>query len=149
MSETLSYTKKKKNLTTLLWTAIGHIYGKKWECSSDSLRCHRKHSATRVLPHLSRDRGGGGISVGSLSPGAFLGTTKETKFPLFSEGVKGGWDWWGRNGRFWGAPIFGQNPGKYSISPQKDAKSGHPKNSPSYHNPSHPPLDALLIYPLN
>ena len=29
-----------------LWIAIGHLYGKKWGCSSDSLRCHRKHSAT-------------------------------------------------------------------------------------------------------
>ena len=32
---------------------------KKWGCSSDSLRYHRKHSATGVLLHLSRDRGGG------------------------------------------------------------------------------------------
>ena len=32
-----------------LWTAIGHCYGK-WGCSSDSLRHHRKHSATGVLP---------------------------------------------------------------------------------------------------
>ena len=30
----------------------------KWGCSSDSLRYHRKHSATGVLLHLSRDRGG-------------------------------------------------------------------------------------------
>ena len=37
-----------------LWTAIGHFEGKKWGCSSDSLRYHRKHSATGVLPHLSR-----------------------------------------------------------------------------------------------
>ena len=29
-----------------LWIAIGHFYGKKWGCSSDSLRYHRKHSAT-------------------------------------------------------------------------------------------------------
>ena len=42
-----------------LWRAIGHLYGKKWECSSDSLRYHREHSATGVLLHLSRDRGGG------------------------------------------------------------------------------------------
>ena len=48
-----------------LWNAIGHFYGKKLECSSDSLRYHRKHSATGVLLHLSRDRGG--ISVESLS----------------------------------------------------------------------------------
>ena len=48
-----------------LLTAIGHLQGKKWGCSSDSLRYHRKHSATGVLLHLSRDRGG--ISVGSLS----------------------------------------------------------------------------------
>ena len=34
-------------------------------CSSDSLRYHRKHSATGVLLHLSRDRGG--ISVGALT----------------------------------------------------------------------------------
>ena len=34
---------------------MGHFYGKKWGCSSDSLRYHRKHSA---LLHLSRDRGG-------------------------------------------------------------------------------------------
>ena len=44
-----------------LWIAIGHFYRKKW----GSLRCHRKHSATGVLLHLSRDRGD--ISVGSLS----------------------------------------------------------------------------------
>ena len=50
----------------------------------------------------------------------------------------------GRNGHFWGAPIFGQNPEKYSIFPQKDAKSGRPKKSRSYHHPSHPPVDALL-----
>ena len=36
----------------------------KWGCSSDSLRCHRKHSAIGVLLHLSRDRGGyfGGVT---------------------------------------------------------------------------------------
>ena len=50
----------------------------------------------------------------------------------------------GRNGHFWGAPVLGQNPGKYGISPRKDAKSGRPKNSRSYHHPSHPPVDALL-----
>ena len=33
-----------------------------------------------------------------------------------------------------------QNPGKYSIFPQKDAKSGRPKNSRSCHHPSHPHL---------
>ena len=49
-----------------LWIAIGHLYGKKWGCSSDSLRYLRKHSVTGVLLHLSRDRGG--ISVGSPSP---------------------------------------------------------------------------------
>ena len=32
--------------------------GKKWGCSSDSLRYHRKRCATGVLLHLSRDRGG-------------------------------------------------------------------------------------------
>ena len=41
-----------------LWIAIGHFYGKKWGCTSDSLRYHRKCSATGVLLHLSRDRGG-------------------------------------------------------------------------------------------
>ena len=40
-----------------LWIAIGHFYGRKGGCSSDSLRYHRKHSATGVLLHLSRDRG--------------------------------------------------------------------------------------------
>ena len=48
-----------------LWLAIGYLYGKKWGCSSDSLRNHRKHSATGILLHLSRDSGG--ISVGSQS----------------------------------------------------------------------------------
>ena len=51
----------------------------------------------------------------------------------------------GRNGRFRGAPMFGPNPGKQSIFPQKDAKSGRPKNSRSYHHPSHLPLDSLLV----
>ena len=41
-----------------LWTAIGRLYGKKWGCSSDSLRYHWKHTATGVLQHLSRYRGG-------------------------------------------------------------------------------------------
>ena len=41
-----------------LGIAIGHFYGKKCGCSSESLRYHRKHSATGVLLHLSRDRGG-------------------------------------------------------------------------------------------
>ena len=41
-----------------LWIAIGHLYRKTWGCSSDSLRYHRKHSATGVLLHQSRDRGG-------------------------------------------------------------------------------------------
>ena len=44
----------------------GSFLRKKWGCSSDSLRCHRKDSATGVLLHLSRGRGEGGISVGSL-----------------------------------------------------------------------------------
>ena len=48
-----------------LWIAIGHFYGKKSGCSSDSLRDHRKNSVTGVLLHLSRDRGA--ISVASLS----------------------------------------------------------------------------------
>ena len=43
------------------------FYGKKWGCSSGRLRYHRKHSATGVFLHLSRD--GGGISVGSLRGG--------------------------------------------------------------------------------
>ena len=42
----------------------GHLLQKEVGCSSDSLRYHRKHSATGVLLHLSRNRGG--ISVGSL-----------------------------------------------------------------------------------
>ena len=53
----------------------------KWGCSSDSLRYHRKHSATGVLLHLSHHRGG--ISVGSLS--TWLGTRcmYERKLSLF------------------------------------------------------------------
>ena len=35
-----------------LWTVLDHFYGKKWGCSSDSLRYHGKHSATGVLLHL-------------------------------------------------------------------------------------------------
>ena len=35
----------------------------------------------------------------------------------------------GRKGRFWGGPIFGQNPLKYSIFPQKDANRGTPKTA--------------------
>ena len=30
------------------------FYGNKWGCSSDSLRCHRKHSAPGVLQEVSR-----------------------------------------------------------------------------------------------
>ena len=56
------------------------------------------------------------------------------------DGMGGGW-----NGRFWGAPILRQNPGKHCIFPQKAAKSGCPKNGRSNHHPSHPPLDVLLI----
>ena len=45
---------------------------------------------------------------------------------FFERALSGGWDgWW--NGRFWGAPIFGQNPAKQSMFSQKDAKSGRPK----------------------
>ena len=33
----------------------------------------------------------------------------------------------GRNGRFWGAPIFGQNPGKYGIFHKKMQNRGAPK----------------------
>ena len=43
--------------TACLCTAIGHLYGMKWGCSSDDLRYHRKHSATGVLLHLCRVRG--------------------------------------------------------------------------------------------
>ena len=52
-----------------VWIAIGHFSEKNWGCSSDSVRYHRKHSATGVLLHLSRDRGG--ISVGSLTQSFF------------------------------------------------------------------------------
>ena len=48
--------------------AISDFYGKKWGCSSDSLRYHRKHSATGVLLHLSRDRGGYFGQVAKLAP---------------------------------------------------------------------------------
>ena len=121
---------------------------------------------------------------------------KDNKASSVGDGMGGG-----RNGRFWGAPIFGQNPGKSRefqvtvcgvtvcpfsrhkgnqrpkclenkaqmhlsrncpfrnktnlhlelpgfkssmFSTKKDAKSGRPKSSRSYHHPSHPPLDALL-----
>ena len=37
-------------------TAIGHFYGKKSGCSSDTLRDSRKHSATGVVRRVSRDR---------------------------------------------------------------------------------------------
>ena len=40
-----------------LWIVIDHFHGKKWGCSSDGLRYHRKHIATGVLLHQSRDRG--------------------------------------------------------------------------------------------
>ena len=42
------------------------------------------------------------------------------------DGMDGG----GSNGRFWGAPILAQNPGKCSVSPRKEAKSGRPTNGP-------------------
>ena len=51
--------------------------GNKWGCSSDSLRYHRKHSATGVLLPLSRDRGGSSV----MSLRVFL---------LFWGGGKGG-----------------------------------------------------------
>ena len=35
---------------------MGHFWRKKWGCSSDS--CNTTGNATRVLLHLSRDRGG-------------------------------------------------------------------------------------------
>ena len=38
-------------------------------CSSDTLRYHRKRSATGVLLHLSRDRGGYFGRVAKLTPG--------------------------------------------------------------------------------
>ena len=64
----------------------------------------------------------------------------------FSEGVKWGMGWVGvGTAVFGGRADFGQNPGKYSIFPQQDAKLGHPKNSRSYHQPSHPPCDALSV----
>ena len=47
----------------------------------------------------------------------------------------------GRNGRFCGAPIFGQNP---VIFAQKDAQLGRPNNGRPNHHPSHPPLDTRL-----
>ena len=53
-----------------IWTAIGHFYRKKWGCSSESLRYHKKHSSSRVLLHVSRD--GGVISVGSPRAGEGL-----------------------------------------------------------------------------
>ena len=37
-----------------LWIAIGHFYGKKWGRSRDSLRSHRKHSATGVVALCDR-----------------------------------------------------------------------------------------------
>ena len=44
----------------------------------------------------------------------------------------------GRNGLFWGAPILGQDPGKYSIFPQRDAKSrGAPKTAAPTTHPIH------------
>ena len=49
----------------------------------------------------------------------------------------------GRNGRFGGAPIFGPNPENPEVFffPVENARSGRPKNSRSYHHPSHPPSD--------
>ena len=55
-----------------LWIAIDHLYRKKWGCSSDSLRYHRKHSATGVMLHLSPDRGG--------YLGRVTGTRKHTRY---------------------------------------------------------------------
>ena len=48
-----------------LWTAIGHFYGKKWGCSSDSLRFHRHAVRQGLLLHLSRGGGGGYFSRGT------------------------------------------------------------------------------------
>ena len=45
-------------LVLSLLIAIGHFYLKERK-GGDSLRYRRKHSATRVLLHLSRNRGGG------------------------------------------------------------------------------------------
>ena len=58
-------------LQGLFWTAIGHFYGNKWGCSSDSLRHHRKHSATEVVRQVSRDRGGcfGRVAKGLVTGG--------------------------------------------------------------------------------
>ena len=47
--------------------------------------------------------------------------------PLARRKQSGGWDGWWLERPFCGTPIFGQNPGKHSIFPQKDAKSGCPK----------------------
>ena len=41
----------------LSWDCDRPCLRKKWGWSSDSLRYHRKHSATGLLLHLSRDRG--------------------------------------------------------------------------------------------
>ena len=49
---------------------MGHLSGEKWGYCGESLRYHRKHSATGVLLHLSRDRGGyfGGDTKGQREP---------------------------------------------------------------------------------
>ena len=64
---------------------------------------------------------------------------------FFSEGVKWGMGWVGVGTAVFGAPRFLPKPWKIQHFPQKDAKSGRPKNSRSYPHPSHPPLDALLV----
>ena len=55
-----------------LWIAIGHFDGKKWGCSSDTLRYHRKHSVTGLTRQVSRNRGGGVVSLVPI----FCRTTK-------------------------------------------------------------------------
>ena len=67
--------------------------------SSDSLRYHRKHSATGVLLHLSRDRGGGTICpktitlqhviVGQLILGAVIFTGDLSDFRTVISGKLG------------------------------------------------------------
>ena len=41
-----------------LWIVIGHSYGKKWGCSSDSLRHHRKQCDKGIATPVSRKGGG-------------------------------------------------------------------------------------------
>ena len=67
----------------------------------------------------------------------------------FQRASSGGWDG-GRKGRFWGTPIFGQNPGKESIFPQQDAKIGAPQRQaflpPPIPSPTRRPLTIGVLY---